>query len=303
MRAAILQKPGEPPVVGDFDEPDRDVVTVTMAGCNPVDLALASGAMGEPVIPSVIGKEGVGRTDTGRRVYFDSPPKPLGSWAQRCQVDPDRTFPVPDDVSDELAVTIGIAGLAAWLPLTRHAQVSAETSVLVLGATGVVGSLAVQAASLLGAGRVVAAGRDRDALNRLSDLGADALVTLGSEDDSNALAGEAGGGYDLVVDTVYGAPFLAALENTSPTATLVTVGMGAGPSADIPFQALMGRTHVGHYNDAFPVEELQAAYAELADHAGQGRLRMEFGHYSLDEAAKAFEAQEQSPHVKIVVTP
>jgi NADPH2:quinone reductase len=303
MRAAILQKPGEPPVVGEFDEPERDIVTVTLAGCNPVDVALASGAMGEPVIPSVVGKEGVGLTGSGERVYFDSPPKPFGSWAQRCQVDPDRTFPVPGTVTDELAVTIGIAGLAAWLPLTRHAQVTSETSVLVLGATGVVGTIAVQAAALLGAGRVVAAGRDRDALNRLSDLGADALVTLGSGDDAEALGAEAGGGYDIVVDTVYGAPFLAALENAAPSATLVTIGRGAGPSADIPFQALMGRTHVGHYNDALPVEELKAAYAELAGHAGEGRLKVDIGHYSLEEAATAFKAQEESPHVKIVVKP
>lgn len=303
MRAAILQKVGEPPVVGEFDEPERDIVTVTLAGCNPVDLALASGAMGEPVLPSVVGKEGVGTTDTGQRVYFDSPPKPFGSWAQRCQVNPEKTFPVPDGVCDELAVTIGIAGLAAWLPLTRHAQVSADTSVLVLGATGVVGTLAVQAAALLGAGRVVAAGRDRDALMRLSDLGADALVTLGSDDDAEALGAEADGGYDVVLDTVYGRPFLAALENAAPTTTLVTVGRGAAPSADIPFQALMGRTHIGHYNDALPVEELRAAYAELAGHAGQGRLKVDVGHYCLDEAPTAFQAQQESPHVKIVVKP
>lgn len=303
MRAAILQKPGEPPVVDKFDEPERDIVTVTLAGCNPVDLALASGEMGEPMIPSVVGKEGVGTTEDGQRVYFDSPPKPFGSWAQRCQVNPERTFPVPDKVSDELAVTIGIAGLAAWLPLTRHTQVHADTSVLVLGATGVVGTIAVQAAALLGAGRVVAAGRHRDALNRLSDLGADALVTLGAGDDSEALGAEAGDGYDIVIDTVYGPPFLAALENTSPTATLVTVGHGAGASADIPFQALMGRTHVGHFNDTLPVQELKAAYAELAGHAGEGRLKVEIGHYCLEEAPEAFAAQEKSPHVKIVVKP
>ncbi len=123
MKAAILQKTGQPPVVGEFDEPDRDVVTVRPAGCNPGDLALASGAMGEPLIPSIIGKEGVGDTADGPRGYFDSPAAPFGPWALRCQVDPARTFPVPDPPSDELAVTLGIAGPAAWLPLTRHTHV------------------------------------------------------------------------------------------------------------------------------------------------------------------------------------
>lgn len=303
MRAAILQKAGQPPVMGDFDEPDRDVVTVRLAGCNPVDLALASGAMGEPVTPSVVGKEGVGVTDDGQRVYFDSPPKPFGSWAQRCRVDPNRTFSVPDGLSDEVAVAIGIAGQAAWLPLTRHARVGPDTTVLVLGATGVVGTIAVQAAKLLGAGRVVAAGRDPDALHRLSGLGADALVTLGAGGDAEALGVEAGGGYDIVLDTVYGAPFLAALENASPTATLVTVGQGAGASADIPFQLLMGRTHIGHHNDALPVEVLRAGYEELAAHAAAGRIAVDIQQFSLDEAPDAWQAQGESPHVKIVLKP
>lgn len=303
MRAAILRGVGEPPELGDFDEPDRDVVVVTSAGCNPVDVALASGALGEPPIPSVIGKEGVGVTDGGQKVYFDSPPAPFGSWAQRCPVDPDRVFPVPEGLSDELAVAMGIAGLAAWLPLTRRAEVTPSSSVLVLGATGVVGSIAVQAAAVLGAGRVVAAGRDREALDRLTELGADATVALGSPDDAQALGAEADGGYDIVVDTVYGEPFLAALDNSSPTATLVTVGQGAGSSVDIAFQAMMGRTHIGHYNDAFPAGELKAAYAELANHARAGRFTVDVAHYSLDEAADAFATQATSPHRKIVITP
>jgi NADPH:quinone reductase-like Zn-dependent oxidoreductase len=303
MRAAILRSVGGAPEVGDFDEPDHDTVVVTTAGCNPVDLALASGALGRPRIPSVVGKEGVGVTADAQRVYFDSPPAPFGSWAQRCQVDPQRTFPVPEGLGDELAVAMGIAGLAAWLPLTRHATVTSTSSVLVLGATGVVGSIAVQAAALLGAGRVIAAGRDRDALHRLTAIGADATVALDGKDDARALAAEAGGGYDIVLDTVYGPPFVAALENAASRATLVTVGQGAGSGADIEFQAMMGRTHIGHYNDAFAPDELRTAYAELAAHAGEGRIVVDFARYPLGEAAEAFAAQKKSPHRKIVITP
>lgn len=142
MRAAVLEAAGGSPQVKDVDEPDGgDVVTVTLAGCNPVDLALASGAMGEPEVPKIVGKEGVGRNADGARVYFDSPPLPFGSWAERTRVDPDRVYPVPDGVDDDMAVALGIAGLAAWLPLTHHASV-ADKSVLVLGA-----------------GKIVAAGR------------------------------------------------------------------------------------------------------------------------------------------------
>src|SRR3546814_13977022 len=95
--------------------------------------------MGDPGVTKVVGKEGVGLTAERARVYFDSPPSPFGSWAQRVRVDPSTVYPVPAGIDDDLAVALGIAGLAAWLPLTRHAHVDGQ-SVLILGATGVVGN-------------------------------------------------------------------------------------------------------------------------------------------------------------------
>jgi NADPH:quinone reductase-like Zn-dependent oxidoreductase len=301
MRAAILHEAGQPPTVGDFDEPDT--VQVRLAGLNPVDLAMASGDMGKPMTPSIVGKEGIGTNSKGQRVYFDSPPQPYGSWAEFCLVDSEKTFPVPTDVDDALAVALGIAGLAAWLPLTRHADVSNGQSVLVLGATGVVGRIAVQAAKLLGAGKVVGAGRNRESLQEVSGLGADATVVLGQGDDAAALKSEADGGYDVVIDTVYGKPFLAALEATAIGGTLVTIGLGAGASADIPFRALMGRTHVGHGNDVMPTEVVRAGYEELMGHAAQGHLKVDTRTYDLEEASEAWRAQEAGPHVKLAVTP
>ncbi|MDY6998620.1 MAG: zinc-binding dehydrogenase [Actinomycetota bacterium] len=303
MRAAVLEAVGREPHVKDFEEPGGpDVVTVALAGCNPVDLALASSELLEPSVPLVVGQEGVGYTDDGTRVYFNSPPMPFGSWAERAAFDPDRAFPVPETVDDDLAVALGIAGLAAWLPLTRHADVSAGQSVLVLGATGVVGSLAVQAAKILGAGRIVAAGRDTDALKKTRDLGADATVQLG-DDDAAALKSEAGDGYDVVVDMVYGAPFVAALEASAIGATLVTVGQGAGGAPEVPFLSLMGRTHIGHNNNLLGAAVMRQGYQELAGLAEQKRLHVETVRYDLEDAGKAWQAQADSPHVKIGVVP
>ncbi|OBB40489.1 zinc-binding alcohol dehydrogenase family protein [Mycobacterium sp. 852002-51961_SCH5331710] len=300
MRAAVLEAPGKTPTVKDFDEPDGpDVVDVRLAGCNPVDLALASGQMGEPVTPSVVGKEGIGTTSDGKRVYFDSPPAPFGSWAQRCRVDPALTFPVPDGVDDDLAVALGIAGLAAWLPLTRHADVSGGKTVLVLGATGVVGHIAVQAAKLLGAGRVVGAGRNPDALDKARSLGADAVVRLGERDDAAALEKEAGDGYNVVLDMIYGDPFLAALDATAVGATLITVGQGAGPTAAAPFAKLMGRTHIGHMNNLMGADVMRSGYEELLKHAADGRIAVDTERYPLDEAPRAWQAQADGPHTKI----
>ncbi len=304
MRAAVLEAAGRPPVVRDFEEPrGDDVVSVTLAGCNPVDLALASGEMGDPGVPRVVGKEGIGVTADGARVYFDSPPAPFGSWAERTRINPDKAYVVPDGVDDDLAVALGIAGLAAWLPLTRHTQLSPDHSVLILGATGMVGTIAVQAARILDAGRVVAAGRDEDALAKTRELGADATVQLGGDDDAGALRSAAGQdrGFDVVLDMVYGDPFLAALDATAPGATLITVGQGAGAAPPVPFMTLMGRTHIGHMNDFMPADVLHAAYVELLMLAADGRIHVETTRYRLDEAEKAWQAQADGPHVKIGV--
>ena len=229
MRAPVLQAAGQTPRVTDFGDPTGDdVVDVTLAGCNPRRPRTGLRRDGPPEVPRVVGKEGVGITADGSRVYFDSPPTPFGSWAERVPVNPEKTYPVPDGVDDDIAVALGIAGLAAWLPLTRHADVSAGQSVLILGATGVVGTIAVQAASILGAGLVVGAGRNREALEKTRDLGAD---------DAAALKSAAGEGFDVVVDLVYGDPFLAALEATDrrccpPRASLISVPLSPWAHGD-----------------------------------------------------------------------
>lgn len=306
MRAAVLEAAGDIPKVRDFDEPSGDphgdTVEVVLAGCNPVDLLLASGKMGRPTVPSVVGREGVGTLD-GKRVYFNAPPDPFGSWAQRCRVDPAKTFPVPDGLDDDVAVACGIAGLAAWLPLTRHADVSRGETVLILGATGVVGRIAVQAAKLLGAGRVVGAGRNPEALDKARELGADATVRLGGDDDAEALRREAGDGYEVVLDLVYGKPFIAALDATANGGTLITVGEGAGETAEVPFRSLTGRTHVGHLNDAMGPDVLRAGYAEITKHAVEGEIRIDTRRYSLEDAPQAWREQQSGPHVKIAVAP
>ena len=304
MRAAILRQSGGAPVVDDFDEPvpqdGQEVVDVAVAGVNPVDLALASGQMGEPEVPSVVGQEGVGRLSDGRRVYFNPAVSPYGSFAERALVEPEQAFDVPDTLSDELAVTMGIAGLAAWLALEHQANVQAGDQVLVLGATGVVGRIAVQAARVLGAGAVVAAARDADAL---AAVGADRTVTLGGEDDAAALREGAADGFDVVIDPLYGTPFEAALGATADGARLVTIGQSAGPDARIPFRVLQGRTHIGHANNTTPLSIRRLAYETLTAHAAAGRIQVEVECFPLERAPKAWDAQANSPRHKLLVVP
>jgi len=312
MRAAILTEFGQPPQIGDFDDPVAGeggvVVDVLAAGMNPVDILKASGRyyMGPIPLPSVAGTEGVARLEDGSTVYFDAPVAPYGSFAERALIDPEQTYSVPDGLDPAVAVVFGIAGLAGWLALDYRARLREGETVLVLGAGGVVGQVAVQAAKLLGAGRVVAAARSEERLDRAIQQGADATVQIGAVDDlAEAFREAGGGGVDVVVDPVWGEPAVAALDAMNVRGRLVQLGQSAGASAEVPSALIRGKTLdvLGHTNFAVPVPDKRAAYETMAEHARAGRLEIEVQRLSLDELPDAWTRQTTSPGVKLVVEP
>jgi NADPH2:quinone reductase len=283
------------------------VVDVLAAGLNPVDVAICAGRFyaGKPPLPSVAGREGVGLLD-GARVYFDAPIAPFGSMAERALIDPDSTYTVPDGVADGVAVALGISGLAAWLALTWRAELQPGEHVLVLGASGVLGQIAVQAAKLLGAARVVAAARSREGLDRCLELGADAAVQLGSPDDlSSAFSEAAAGRIDVVVDPLYGDPLVAALGAASFGARIVQLGAGAGAEALIPSADIRGKMLVlmGHTNFAAPPPVKREAYRRLAEAAASGALSVQIDPLPLERVAEAWDRLAAGSHSKIVLVP
>ena len=244
MRAAILREYDATPELGEFDDPvpgDGTVAAdVLAAGLNPVDLRKASGVfplMPKPPLPSVAGWEGVARLEDGSRVYFVDPPPPArrarGAHAAR----PVRDLPRSRRRRRRRRGRAGDRrprGLARARPGARSSQ-SGET-VLVLGATGTVGQVAVQAAKLLGASRVVAAGRNPHGLARAAELGADATVRLGEEGDlAERFRGGSRrrGGFDVIVDPLWGEPALAAMEAANRFARHVALGQSAGLHAAV----------------------------------------------------------------------
>ncbi len=310
MKAAVLHEYGVPRA-DDFEDPSagpgQALVEVLAAGVNPVDVAICAGRFyaGKPPLPSVAGREGVGMLD-GRRVYFDAPIVPFGSMAQRALIDPVSTYEVPEGVPDGVAVALGISGLAAWLGLTWRAQLKEGEHVLVLAASGVLGQIAVQAAKLLGAGRVVAAARSQEGLDRCMELGADASVRLGGPEDLPAAFGEAAGGrIDVVIDPLWGEPLVAAVGAASFGARIVQIGAGAGAEATIPSAAIRGKMLVlmGHTNFAAPPGVKREAYERMAQAAADGDIDVQVDALALDQVGEAWSRLAAGSHRKIVLVP
>jgi NADPH:quinone reductase-like Zn-dependent oxidoreductase len=281
-------------------------VEVLAAGVNPVDVAICAGRFyaGRPPLPCVAGREGVGTLD-GERVYFDAPIAPFGSMAERALLDPSSTYSVPDGVDDGVAVALGISGLAAWLSLTWRAELKAGEHVLVLAASGVLGQIAVQAAKLLGAERVVAAARSPKGLERCLELGADAAVRLDEADLPGALEAAGEGRIDVVLDPLFGEPFVAALQAASFGARLVQIGAGAGAQASVPSAAIRGKMLVimGHTNFAAPPQVKREAYTRMAEMAAAGQLTVTSDAMPLERVAEAWERLAAGTHSKIVLVP
>lgn len=209
MKAAVVRALDQSPRYETFALPEAGegvLVDVLAAALSP---RVRSGASGQHytshgVLPLVPGIDGVGRLPDGRRVYFLAADDTIGTMAEQALADPRLAVTLPDGVRASAIAAAMIPAISSWVALTKRAMLRHGQSVLVLGATGTSGQLAVQIAKHLGAGRVVAAGRDRPALDRLQQLGADDVVPLtGAKADGDAV-GAAASEVDIVLDYLWG---------------------------------------------------------------------------------------------------
>jgi NADPH:quinone reductase-like Zn-dependent oxidoreductase len=320
--AAFIDTPGAEPRLGSVVLPPRlagtTLVAVTAAPLNPLDLVIASGSFhsARHEAPYVPGSECVGvvldsdRYSPGALVYAEchaSPGTP-GSFAAQALVTDEDLLPLPDGLDPGLAAAVGNSGTAAFMPLIEVAGLRPGETVLVLGATGAVGQLAIQIAHRYGAGRVVGVGRDRGTLGRLAALGADAVVELQPGENVEELAARllaAAGPVDVVLDGVYGVPLEAALRVCAPRARVVNVGNPAGPTAQVPAGLLRRKqlTLSGFAGLHTPLRDKRAALTWLWTALAGGQLRLEVRTFSLEEFPAAWRAQAVSPHAKFVIVP
>jgi len=312
MRAALIRDVGAVPEVGEAPEPSGDAVEVLAAPLNPIDLAVSRGilATGHPKLPYVPGCEAVGRTADGRVVWIFGGSlgrTSNGAIAERAAVGDAHAIDVPEGADPALAAALGIAGLAGWLPFAWRAPLRGGENVLVLGATGSVGLVAVQAAKLLGAARVVAAGRSAAGLEQATAYGADATIRLEETADLVAAFKDAFGGEgpSYVFDPLWGAPAAAAIQAAAPRATLVNLGQSAGATSELASAAVRFKnlSILGHTNFALPRDELADHYRRLVEHAIAGEIRLDVERVPLDAVADAWRRQAEGPGTKLVVVP
>lgn len=312
MRAAVLTEPGSPSF-GDFPAPQahaegEEVLAVLAAGINHLDLAKAGGTFytGPPPLPSVPGSDGVGRRADGSRVYFDAPVAPFGSLAERTLVESATLLTIPDGVDDATAAVAGNAGIAAMTALAR-ARLAAGERVLVLGATGTVGQIAVQAATAAGAARVVAVGRDEERLRGLAEATGCATVRLGPQVPPAAeLEAAAEGPVDVIVDPLWGEPALAAMKAAAQRTRLVQLGQRAGTTIELPAALIRSRRLelIGVSGALESHADRAAAYAGLMELIVDGKVAVGFERVPLEQVEDAWRRQATgAATTKLVVTP
>jgi len=294
MKAAIISRAGETPVFGGFSEPQpcegESLVTVTAAAISHLVKGRAAGthysASGR--FPMVVGIDGVGRLQDGRRVYFVMPRAPFGSMAEQTVVRSAQCIALPDDLDDVTAAALANPGMSSWAAFKERAKLKPGETVLINGATGTSGRLAVQIAKHLGAGKVIATGRNVEALQALKALGADVTIALVDDqrDMEAAFSRQFADGVDVVLDYLWGPSaerlLIAAAKLGQDAVPIRFVQIGALSSADI----------------TLPGAVLRASAIELM---GSG-----IGSIALD---RLFEAVRQMLHaatpigLKIAVTP
>ncbi|MBA3867897.1 MAG: zinc-binding alcohol dehydrogenase family protein [Anaerolineae bacterium] len=214
MYAAVVRSFDHAPRYESFDDPiakgeNEIVVDVLAAGLHPRVRAGASGShyTSTQELPLIPGVDGVGRLPDGKLVYFVAPDTALGTMAEQAVIDYRQSVPLPDGVDPVMVAAAMNPAMSSWLALRKRITFEAGKRVLVLGATGSAGQMAIQIAKRLGASQVIAAGRDADLLNTLSNLGADSVVSMAGDPEEMATqVGEAAADVDVVIDYVWGQP-------------------------------------------------------------------------------------------------
>ncbi|NUW46682.1 quinone oxidoreductase family protein [Nonomuraea rhodomycinica] len=307
MRAAVIPASDAPPVCRDHPDPaprhGELLVEVLAAGLHHLTRAKANGSHyssggGYPLVPGV---DGVVRDEEGNLRYVVMDDTPLGTFAERTLIDPRRSVILPGGIDPVRIAAAMNPAMSSWVALRRRVGFHAGRRVLVLGATGNAGRMAVQIAKLFGAAQVIAAGRDTTRLKALTALGADETITY----DQIGRAADV----DVVIDYVWGEPAAGAMiplltaraDRTAPL-DWIQIGSIAGATAPIPSAALRSARLqiVGSGIGSVPARDFLAELPELASAVATGAIDVRARAVPLAQVAQAWTAETDD---RIVLVP
>ena len=314
MHAAVVTTFDRPPAYREFPRPtpqapDEILVDVIASGLHPRVRSQADGShytrSGE--LPLVPGIDGVGRGPDGSLRYFVLPDTTMGAMAEQTVIDLRRSIALPDGADPILVAAAMNPVMSSWIALRRRIDFQPGQTVLVLGATGSSGRMAVQVAKHLSAGYVIGAGRDADRLAALTDLGADATVQLGTAVGNIA---QVAADVDVVIDYLWGsitADVLAAIGRTrsdpGKSLTWIEIGSVAGASAEIPSAALRAirLQIVGSGQGSVPTRDIVAELPTLAVEITGGGFQLDVRAVPLADVESAW--RDTATEQRIVITP
>lgn len=304
MKAAVVGHTGGIPRYQDFPDPEvgegQVLVTVEAVAVENVDRAIVAGThytaeQFQAALPAIPCFDGIGRLKDGTLVGFGGVTPPYGTLAQYAVVPSTHTAPIPEGIAPAIAATLSSAISA--MSMRTAAGLSAGETVLIQGATGVAGRLAVKVARLLGAGRIVVTGRDDDALQELKALGADSVINTATDDADlvRAFRDHVGDGYDVIVDYLWGRPTELLTRALIPDSfampkptRLVQIGESAGPAIQLTGDALR-TSGLEIYGAARNMAGGMAeAYQQIVDWVRSGELTIDVTTMPLSQVEKAW---------------
>ena len=318
MKAAIVLKAGLAPVYGDFKEPipapGETRIAVVAAALSPVVKARAAGShYSSPTdFPFVVGIDGVGRLDDGRRVYFILPKAPFGSMSQTAVVPSSQCVILPDGLDDITAAAIANPGLSSWAALKERARFARGETILINGATGTSGRLAVQIAKYLGAKKVIATGRTPSALQSLKALGAD--ETIGLVEDTNVLdhvfKSHFQSGINVVLDYLWGKSAERLLISGSQAVKegvpirFVQVGNASGANINLPAAVLRSAAIelMGSGLGSVPFTRIVGVVDELLQATVKADFKIQTTTVPLSEVQQAWRGEALFPRIVFTVS-
>ncbi len=320
MKAAVLHEFGKTPIFEEFPDPvpreSEVLVRMRASALSKINKSRASGSHYDShrELPVIVGIDGVGLLEDGMRVYCGGPRPPYGTMSELTVVSKTWCIPVPESIDDLTAAALPNAALSSWLPLVYRAKLQAGETVLILGATGVAGKVAIQIAKYLGAGHVVAAGRNEQVLRNLHDLGADSTISLALPDEelTDAFAAEASNHpFNVILDYVWGHPAevlistLARHDLMAEEAHIrfVSIGSVAGTAASIPSAALRssGLEIYGSGGGSASHQAIAETFPKLWKAAASGRIKIDVDPVPLPDVQQVWNRQETNGRFVLVI--